>query len=132
MSATTIATISTEQLAQRFNDDVGVHARPFDRSSRIGESSGMGVPLEPTGDELRRLLAAAVDYVAGVLARMPDTPASDLDDVPGFLADEALHGAPPAAGSPLDESNQDAPPSVERSAPPRLSPDSLFQAATIF
>ena len=25
MSATTIATISTEQLAQRFNDDVGVH-----------------------------------------------------------------------------------------------------------
>jgi len=63
----------------------------------------MGVPLEPTGDELRRLLAAAVDYVAGVLARMPDTPASDLDGVPGFLADEALHGAPPAAGSPLDD-----------------------------
>jgi aromatic-L-amino-acid decarboxylase len=63
----------------------------------------MGVPLEPTGDELRRLLAAAIDYVAGVLARMPDTPASDLDGVPGFLADEALHGAPPAAGRPLDD-----------------------------
>jgi aromatic-L-amino-acid decarboxylase len=61
----------------------------------------MGVPLEPTGDELRRLLAAAIDYVAGVLTRMPDTPASDLDGVPGFLADEALHGAPPAAGRPL-------------------------------
>src|SRR5947207_2374105 len=36
------------------------------------------------------------------------------------------------AGRPLDESNQVAPLSVERSAPPMLSPDSLFQPATIF
>jgi aromatic-L-amino-acid/L-tryptophan decarboxylase len=62
-----------------------------------------GLPLEPTGEQLRALLAAASDYVAGVLARMPDTPASDLDGLPEFLADETLHRPPPAGGRPLDE-----------------------------
>jgi aromatic-L-amino-acid/L-tryptophan decarboxylase len=65
--------------------------------------TGPGLPLEPTGDELRSLLAAVAEYVAGVLARMPDTPASDLDGVPDFLADGALHRSPPRDGRPLDE-----------------------------
>jgi aromatic-L-amino-acid/L-tryptophan decarboxylase len=72
-------------------------------SSGMGTADGTGVPLEPTGDELRRLLAAATDYVAGVLARMPDAPASDLAGVADFLADEALHRPPPTLGRPVDD-----------------------------
>ena len=44
-----------------------------------------------------------MEYVAGVLARMPAAPASDLDGVPEFLADEALHRPPPVDGRPLAE-----------------------------
>src|ERR1051325_4441914 len=56
----------------------------------------------------------------------------DISRVCGLLGEAHNRGPRKNAGRPLDESNQDAPPSVDRSAPPMLSPDSLFQAATIF
>jgi len=70
---------------------------------RKTDERGPAVPLEPTGDELEKLLAGAIEYVTSVLARMPSTPASDLDGVPDFLADEALHRLPAADGRALDE-----------------------------
>ncbi|HEV2778468.1 MAG TPA: aminotransferase class V-fold PLP-dependent enzyme [Actinophytocola sp.] len=60
-------------------------------------------PLEPAGDELRALLAAAVDYVVGVVDRLPDEPITDSDGVAELLADPALRGAPPARGRPVTE-----------------------------
>lgn len=69
-----------------------------------------------------------------VRKRPPDAKLSHADTykVCGSVGEAHNRGPRKNSGSPLEESNQDAPPSVERSAPPMLSPDSLFQDATIF
>ena len=72
MSATTITTISTEQLAQRFNDDVGVHVWNVltdewfkgelipDRAACPAIDRRGGAPLDPRQGRLdRRLLCGA-------------------------------------------------------------------------
>jgi aromatic-L-amino-acid/L-tryptophan decarboxylase len=58
-------------------------------------------PLEPSGTELRALLATVTDYLAGVVDKLPDAPASDFAGVDGLLADPALRRPPPAHGRPL-------------------------------
>ena len=68
------------------------------RVSAVGHRS-----LEPTGDDLRALLAEAVEYVVGVVDRLPAAPVSDTDGVTEFLADPALRRPPPAHGRPLAE-----------------------------
>jgi hypothetical protein len=60
-------------------------------------------PLEPAGDELRTLLAAAVDYVVGVVDRLPAAPVADTDGVAELLADPTVRAAPPARGRSLTE-----------------------------
>src|SRR6266550_2571842 len=68
-----------------------------------------------------------------VWKRPPDWKLSqaDIRRICGSLGEAHNRGPRKNAGRPLDESNQDAPLSVERSAPPILLPDSLFQAATM-
>ena len=68
------------------------------RVSAVGHRS-----LEPTGDDLRALLAEAVEYVVGVVDRLPAAPVSDTEGVAEFLADPALRRPPPAHGRPLAE-----------------------------
>jgi aromatic-L-amino-acid decarboxylase len=58
-------------------------------------------PLEPAGDDLRALLAEAVDYVVGVVDRLPTAPASDTGGLADLLADPTLRTPPPAYGRPL-------------------------------
>ena len=64
----------------------------------------------------------------------PDEKLSDADTtkVCGSIGEAHRRGSKKNAGRPADESNQDAPLSVERSAPPTLSPEKLVHAATIF
>jgi hypothetical protein len=49
------------------------------------------IGLEPSLEELRAVLAAAVDYVLGFLDRLPQAALSDRSDVAALLADEAVH-----------------------------------------
>ena len=69
-----------------------------------------------------------------VRKRPPDWKLSQADTkrVCGSVGEAHNLGPRKNAGKPVEESNHDAPLSVERSAPPMLSPDSLFQAATMF
>jgi hypothetical protein len=50
----------------------------------------------------------------------------------GFVDEAHSLGFWKNAGRPLEDSNQDAPPSVDRSAPPVPSPERLVQEASIF
>src|SRR5687768_15748706 len=60
-------------------------------------------PLEPTGAQLRGLLADACDYVVRTLAALPDAPASDHDGVAELLADPELRRPPGERGRPLPQ-----------------------------
>ncbi len=60
-------------------------------------------PLEPTGGQLRELLAGACDYVTRTLAALPDAPASDHDGVAELLADPELRRPPGERGRPLPQ-----------------------------
>src|SRR5215813_5149768 len=68
-----------------------------------------------------------------VRKRPPDEKLSqaDIRRVCGLVGEAHSLGPRKNAGKPVEELNHDAPLSVERSAPPMLSPDSLFQAATM-
>jgi hypothetical protein len=56
------------------------------------------IGLEPSTEQLRGVLAAAVDYVLGFLDRLPQAAVSDMTDVATVLADEAVRRPPPADG----------------------------------
>src|SRR6266550_113798 len=83
-------------------------------------------PVQPVEDQ--------VAPPSVVRKRPPDWKLSqpDIRRVCGSLGEAHNRGTRKNSGRPVEESNQDAPLSVERSAPPMLSPDSLFQAATMF
>lgn len=57
-------------------------------------------PLDPSGDELRAMVAEAVDELAAFLDAMPDAPAGGLSGAEE-LAARLEEGAPPAEGVPL-------------------------------
>jgi aromatic-L-amino-acid decarboxylase len=61
------------------------------------------IGLEPSTEQLRGVLAAAVDYVLGFLDRLPQAAVSDMTDVATVLADEAVRRPPPADGRPFAE-----------------------------
>lgn len=65
-----------------------------ERTSQVG--------LEPSPQQLREVLAAAVDYVVGFLDRLARAQLSDTTDVATALADGAA-GRPPAQGRPFGE-----------------------------
>ena len=52
---------------------------------------------------MRALLAVAVDYLVGVVDRLPNAPASDITGVPELLADPTLRRLPGESGRPLPE-----------------------------
>ena len=60
-------------------------------------------PLEPTGDDLRKLLDQVVDYLVEVVDRLPDRPVLDDDGVGELLVDPALRSRPPEDGTPLPD-----------------------------
>ena len=60
-------------------------------------------PLEPTGAELRELLAAAGDRVAAFVDTLPDAPASNYRGVAELIADPTLRRPPPLSARPLEE-----------------------------
>jgi aromatic-L-amino-acid/L-tryptophan decarboxylase len=62
-----------------------------------------GIELEPSAEQLRSLLTAAVDHVLGFLDRLPEAALSDTAGVAAVLADEAVRRPPPASGRPLAE-----------------------------
>ena len=62
-----------------------------------------GIGLEPSAEQLRGLLTAAVDYVVGFLERLPEAALSDTADVAAVLADEAVRRPPSAGGRPFAE-----------------------------
>jgi hypothetical protein len=58
------------------------------------------IELEPSAEQLRSLLTAAVDYALGFLDRLPEAALSDTAGVAAVLADEAVRRPPPASGRP--------------------------------
>ena len=91
------------------------------------DSPGRGRPLEPTGDDLRALLAVATEYVVEVVDRLPSAPASDTDGLADLLADPALRQPPPPFGRPLAELLA----VVERAAAKGLNPASAGYLAFV-
>ena len=98
MSATTIATISTEQLAQRFNDDVGVHVwnvltDDYFKGELIPGSRR--VPVDRLGEAVRRSTlakdASIVVYCQGVHCPSSRQAAEKLAAF-GFTRVEAYEG----------------------------------------
>ena len=110
MSATTIATISTEQLAQRFNDDVGVHVWNVLTDEWFkGEliPGSRRVPGDRIGEAVRRSTlakdASIVVYCAGPTCPASRQAAEKLAAF-GFTRSRptraaSRHGSRPASGS---------------------------------
>ncbi|MGW6278479.1 pyridoxal phosphate-dependent decarboxylase family protein [Kribbella sp. NPDC055071] len=59
--------------------------------------------LEPTGDELRGLLASVVDYLCVTVESLPEAPVSRSDGIADLLADPEVRQTPQEQGRPLDE-----------------------------
>ena len=69
----------------------------------IGSEPGPGIGLEPSREQLQGLSTAAEEYVLGFLGRLPQAPLSDMAEVPGVLADEAVRRPPSGDGRPFAE-----------------------------
>ena len=61
------------------------------------------IGLDPSTEQLRGVLAEAVDYVVGFLGRLPRAPLSDRGDLAAVLADEVVRRPPSPGGRPLAE-----------------------------
>lgn len=69
----------------------------------VAPEQGGGIGLEPSAQQVREILTAAVEYVVRFLDRLPQAALSDTSEVAAVLADEAVRRPPAAGGRRLAE-----------------------------
>src|SRR5205814_5250153 len=74
----------------------GVRLRPGPHLGAVSSS-----PLEPSGPDMRAMAGAAVDFVTSFIEKLPDAPASDLEDL--HAAVQKLREPVPDLGGDFEE-----------------------------